>query len=28
MICRDDLVGAVGQTAPTKDYEPPLKTFV
>ena len=25
MICRDDSVGAAGQTAPTKGYEPPLK---
>ena len=25
MICRDGLVGAAGQTAPTKDYDPPLK---
>ena len=25
MICRDGLVGAAGQTAPTKGYEPPIK---
>ena len=25
MICRDGSVGAAGQTAPTKSYEPPLK---
>ena len=25
MICRDDSVGAAGQTAPTNGYEPPLK---
>ena len=25
MICKDGLVGAAGQTAPTKGYEPPLK---
>jgi len=25
MICRDGSVGAAGQTAPTKGYQPPLK---
>ena len=25
LICRDSSVGAVGQTAPINDYEPPLK---
>ena len=26
MICRDGWVGAASQTAPTKGYEPPLKS--
>ena len=26
MICRDGSIGAAGQTAPTKGYEPSLKS--